>query len=459
MRNRISLILILIITLQVARGQKLLEFKSYDTTAYVYKLDKEQMDFLAERNNITDTTFLFTHLYKKFSRNIGFTASLPYGNFIVASIDQARINYSYVYSSSFEIKHKVIGNDIILFIKDKKSRENLSTAKVKMNEVLIPFNEGYGGYAFDKTSINAEILAKNKIFLHVSLGEEYCVMRYNFLSGNQGQTSGRRFRAINQTLASSGYLINDKPVYRPGDTLRVKAFLTNPLTGLPFKRRAEFTISEPMQNFNYTKKLKPVSPGAFVFEWKIPDTLKIDRSFQMNFIYKVRSNRFVKSSSFYLENYALNANQYDAFMLKEEFYPGEDISFRVRASDANRFPLQGTMIHYKLSLNGVQDFYGDTLILSEVKRSDFFEKDTVYPHENVMDLKIPSALLPNMDANFGLEVTLTDPNTFEQKVLQLNCSRLMKKENLLIYQKRDSVFIRYLFNGKDNELLSTGITK
>ena len=449
MLNKISLILTSLFLLQLAKGQKLLEFKSYDTTAYVYKLDKEQMDFLSDRNTITDTAFLFAHLYKKFSRNSNYTASLPYGNFIVATIDQARVNYQYVYTSSFEIKHKVIGNDVILFIKDKKSRENLSGAKVKMNDALVPFNEGYGGYVFDKNSVNAELLAKNKAFLHIYLNEEYCVMRYNFLSAYQEQVNGRRSRATNQTLASSGYLITDKPVYRLGDTLRVKAFLTNPLTGLPFKRRAEFTINEANQNFTYTKKMKPVSPGAFVFDWKLPDTLKIDRPFQMNFTYKVRSNRFYKSSSFYLENYVLNANQYDAVMLKEEFYPGEDLSFRVRASDANGFPLQGTMIHYKLSLNGVQDFYGDSLTLSQEKRLNFFEKDTVYPYENGMDLKIPAALLPNMDANFGIEVTFTDPNTFEQKVQQLNCSKLMKKENLLIYQKTDSVFIRYLFNGRD----------
>jgi len=434
--------------LQVAKGQKLLEFKPYDTTVYIYRLDKEQMDFLTERNTITDTAFLFTHLYKKFSRKSNYTALLPSGNFIIANINQAIVSYNYVYISSFEIKHKVIDNDVILFIKDKKSRENVSSAKVKINDVLVSFDEGYGGYAFDKKSVNADLLAKNKVFLRVSLGEEYCVMRYNFLSAYQGP-SPKRFRTTNQTLASSGYLINDKPVYRPGDTLRIKGFLVNPLTGLPFKHRAIFTLSEPMQNFIYTKKLKAISPGAFVFDWKIPDSLKIDRSFQMNFTYKVRSNWFVKSSSFYLENYALSENQYEAFMLKEEFYPGEDIGFRVHAADFNHFPLQGTMIHYKLSLNGVQDFYGDTLTLSEAKRLNFFERDTLYPYENVMDLKIPSALLPNMDANYGLEVTLTDPNTFEQKVIQLSCNRQMKKEKLLAYQKADSMFIRFQFNGKD----------
>jgi hypothetical protein len=449
MLNKLSFILLLAITTHVAKGQKLLEFKSYDTTAYVYTLDKEQMDFIAEHNTIFDTTFLFTHLYKKFPRNSNYSASLPYGNYIIATIDQANVNYNYVYLSSFEIKHKVIGNDVILFVKDKTSRKNISTATVKLNNVLIPFNEGYGGYTLDKNSVNAKLLAINKAFLNVSLGEEYCVMRYNFLNGYQGSVAGTKSRFTNQTLASSGYLINDKPLYRLGDTLRVKAFLTNPLTGRPFKCRAVFTINEPAQNFMFSKKLKPVTPGAFVFDWCIPDTLKIDRSFQMNFTYKVRSNRFVKSSSFYLENYVLNANQYEAFMVKEEFYPGEDISFRVQASDANRFPLQGTMIHYKLSLNNVQDFYGDTLLLSEAKRLNFFEKDTVYPYETAMDLKIPSTLFPNMDASYGIDVTLTDPNTFEQKSLRLNCNRVMKKEKLLVYQTADSLFVRFLFNGKD----------
>ena len=134
----------------------------------------------------------------------------------------------------------------------------MTNAEVKINDVLVSFNDGYGGYTFDKNSVNKDLLAKNKVLLHISLGEHYIVMRYNFFSGYQGTISNRKYRSTNQTLASSGYLITDKPVYRPGDTMRVKAFLSNPLNGLPFNKRADFTVFEPNQNFTYKNKLKPV---------------------------------------------------------------------------------------------------------------------------------------------------------------------------------------------------------
>ncbi len=448
MSNKILIALLSLLFGEALKCQKLLEFKPYDTTAYVYQLNEAQMDFIVERNGIIDTSFLFTTLCKKVSRNSDYVKALSKGNFLIATIDQGRINYSYFFQFSFSVSTKVIGEDVVVFVKDKKSRANLSTAKIRLNEQSIPFNEGYGGYVFRKNSVSTALIAQNRALLHVSIDKEYCVMLYHF-NAYQAPYPGRRNWYNRQTLSSSGYFITDKPVYRPGDTLRLKAFLVNPLKGVPFKRRSVLTISEPQQNFIFTRQLKPVSPGAFVFEWKIPDTLKIDRTFQLNFNYKAGFNNFYKTSSFYLENYALNANQYSAFLLKDELYPGEDLRFRVRATDANGFPLQGTMIHYRLSLNDVQDFFGDSLTISAAKRLNYYERDTVYPYESAMDIRIPTHLLPDMDAGFGLEISFTDPNTFEQKIQQLYCRRYTKRENLIVFQQADSLIVRFLSNGRD----------
>jgi len=449
MPKKLVLLFCALLHLPTMQAQKLLEFKPFDTTAYVYRLNKAQMDYLVQRNGITDTAFLFTNLYKKFPRSSNYTALLPHGNFLAAHIDQSTVSYTYLYSASFDIKHKVIGNDVILFIKDKKTRQNLASASVYIGDLLVPFNAGYGGYAFHKNDADQKLLAKGKLLLHVTLGEEYFVTRYTFINGYQGPPPSRQYRGNWQSQQFSGYCISDKPVYRPGDTVHIKAFLSHPRNGKPLKRKAILTLQEPQQNFVYTKTLKPVSPGAFVFNWKIPDTLKIDRNFNMTFGRKIRSRWFYRQATFYLENYTLNANRYEATVLKNEVYPGEDLRFQVRATDANGFPLQGTQVHYKLSINGVSDFYGDTLMLSAAKRANYFEHDTVYPYEDGLTLKIPAALLPNMDAYYGLEVTLTDPSTFEQKTFPLNFSRIARREKFLAYQQADSVFVRFLLNGRD----------
>lgn len=450
MNRYLTFLIVVLFSLQVLNAQKLLELKAYDTTVYVYQLDKEQLDFLVKKQGISDTSFLFSHLYKKLSRTSDYLKVLPPGNFLVATINQSTIYYQYVANPSFVLSHKVIGNDVVLFIKDKKNKTTLTNAEVKINQLPVNYNAGYGGYVVDKNAVSPDLSQRNQALLSVSLGTEYSVQHYSFVSGYRGSYSGRTRRSRNQYTSSSGYFISDKPVYRPGDTVRMKAYLTNPLNGKAFKGRAEISIQENTQNFHFTKKIKAVSPGAFVFEWIIPDTLKIDRRFYLNLTYQHRSNRYYQSASFYLENYQLNANQYQATMVKPEFYPGEDAHFRLSATDANGFPLQGTMIHYQLQLSGVRDFFGDTLLLSESKRMNLFEQDSIYPYASFMDLKIPASVFPAMDANYNLELRVTDPSTFEQKVLPLYFSRFMKKEQILINQNEDSLIVRFLINGKDS---------
>ncbi|HNB82294.1 MAG TPA: hypothetical protein PLP14_09370, partial [Chitinophagaceae bacterium] len=252
-----------------------------------------------------------------------------------------------------------------------------------------------------------------------------------------------------QSGLSEGYLISDKPVYRALDTLKLKAFLTEPRRGRPIRRKAWLSISEPMQNFNLTRKLKPVSPGAFVFNWPIPDSFKIDRNLNMSFNYRMKGFNLSKSYSVYLENYQLDQNNYELLLHNEIYYAGEDIAYSVVANDANGFPIPGTQIHCKLSIQNIFEFLGDSLKLSAARKANWYSFDTLFPYEASMALKIPSNLLPEANATYLLEVTFTDPVSYERKVLTKSFTKYLAKEKLLFYQQEDSLHIRNLYNLHD----------
>ncbi|GBL34919.1 hypothetical protein EMGBS15_05140 [Filimonas sp.] len=441
------LLLILLLPFNHVSAQKLTDFVSYDTLTYVYKLDSKQTAFILGRSNIEDTSILFTHLYKTYPRSTYKDDTLPNGNFIIASVTREQINYRYFYKSSFQLKSRVIEGDVVVFVNDKKTRMNIEQATVEIDGIPVAFNEGYGGYSFDKSKINKERLRSNQIFLQVKVGDEFCLMRYNF---NEGYRAKPEKNYSQQTSGiSEGYIITDKPVYKPGDTLNFKAYLRDPKNGRPIRRKTKLTISEGMQNFSFSKKIKSSTPGAYLFTWPIPDTLKIDRNFNLNIQYTKRSIPFYHTSNFYLEDYVLNNNKYDFTLRSDLFYAGDDITFYITATDANQFPLSGTLVHYKLSIAQDIDFLSDTMTLSEVKRLNWFEKDTVYPYENLMELNIPSSILPKVNAIYNLEVSFTDPNSFERKVFVKQFTKQTEKEKVLTFQREDSVFIRCLYNLRD----------
>ncbi len=440
-------ILFVFLTNDTVFSQKLTDFVSYDTMMYVYKLDSKQTAFILGRNNIEDTSILFTHLYKVYPRNTFKDDTLPNGNFIIASINREQINYRYLYKSSFQLKSRVIEGDVVVFVNDKKTRMNIEQATVEIDGMPVAFNEGYGGYSFDKSKINQGRLRSNQVFLNVKVGDEFCLMRYNF---NEGYRAKPEKNYSQQTSGTSeGYIITDKPVYKPGDTLNFKAYLMDPKNGRPIRRKTRLTISEGMQNFSFSKKIKSSTPGAYLFTWPIPDTLKIDRNFNLSIQYTKRSIPFYHTSNFYLEDYVLNTNTYDLSLRSDLFYAGEDITFYATATDANQFPLQGTLVHYKLSIAQVMDFLSDTMTLSEAKRLNWYEKDTVYPYENFMELNIPSSVLPNVNAVYNLEVSFTDPNSFERKVFVKQFTKQTEQEKVLTFQREDSMFIRCLYNLRD----------
>ncbi|HOZ51096.1 MAG TPA: carboxypeptidase regulatory-like domain-containing protein [Chitinophagaceae bacterium] len=440
--------LFLVISFNQLFSQKLHDLIMYDTMIYVYKLDKTQSNFMIQKNMIVDSSILFTNLYKTYPRRLYKDDTLPNGNFIIVSITKEYINYRSFHKSSFAVKSKVIGNDLILFLNDIKSKANIEKAKIDIDGISMPFNDGYGGYVIQKSKLDKERLRNRKIYVHIALGDEYKVSLFNFNQGYKSPNSPRAYGA-NTVVASEGYMITDKPVYKPGDTLRVKAFLTYPKNGRPIHKKVTIRIHESQQDFTFTKTIKSASPGAYLFEWKIPDTLKIDRNFNIEIQYSKGSYSFNKQSSFYLEDYVLNTNKYDVSLLSEIFYAGEDITFYTSAKDANSFPIQGTQIKYKLSLGNVTSFLGDSLTLSQTQKANLFEKDTIYSYDNFMEFKIPSSVLPKINASYNLEVSFVDPVSFERKVIVKQFSKLTQKEKVLIYQNQDSLHLRCLYNLKD----------
>ena len=429
-----------------AQAQKLQDLKAYDTMNYVYKLDKAQTDFIIHQSNIPDTSSLFKNVWKRYPRSLFKEDTLLEGNYILATIDREWVTYTYINRSNLNVRTKVIDETVIVFLSDKKSGQIIEKAHVEIDGQTLAFDEGYGGYSFNRNKINPDKLRKNKVYLTFSYQDNYSCLLYSYSQGfRQPQVSSNPYNGG----FSEGYFITDKPVYKPLDTLQLKAFLTEPKHGRPIRKKAWLSISEPMQNFSLIKKIKPKSPGAFVYAWQIPDSLKIDRNLNLSFYYKKRQFSLYKNHQVYLEDYRLTANTYNLSMGSSEFYAGDDIRFQLNATDANGFPLQGTLVHYKLSIQNITDFSKDSLQLSVARKANWYEKDTVFPFENTMQLTIPSSILPPVNAYYTLEVTFTDPNSFERKVLNQNFIKRTSEEKVIFSQNEDSLTVRCLYNLRD----------
>lgn len=375
--------------------------------------------------------------------------TLPEGHFVVATINDQKVSYAYFYKTPFFITPKVIDEDVILYLNTKKDKRLIKEAKLEIDGKVVKYDAGYGGFSFPKKSIQHDALRNQNVYLKVSFEGEIYVFKYSFQDGGKPAETPNYYNNTYVELHSPGYLILDKPMYKPLDTMNLKSFLINFKNGNPIRKRAHLQITESGQNFTFEKVLRKKSAGAYVYKWQIPDTLKLDRDYQVKLWYYKKGRLLAHKTSFKLEEYELNKNKYEFEMPNEAFYAGDDIQFYVTAKDMNGFPVQGTRINYKLRLDEIQDLFVDTLSITQQKKQNWYEKDTTVEFENFMSLRIPSEVLLPANAKYTLQITFVDPMTFERKAFERQFMKYTQKEKLLFYQQADSLFVRNLYNAKD----------
>lgn len=444
-----QIICALLFIFQYANAQKITELIQQDTMIHVYKLNDEQVKFALRAYTIRDSDFLFTKPFREYPIKKYKADTLPVGNFLIANITNNIINYSYVYKTPFVITPKVIEDDVILYFSLTKSKKLIQDAKLDLDGTEILYDPGYGGYSFPKKIIADKNKTHKDCFIRIAYADEVYVFRCEINIAEKETPPENYYDNRNAVLNSPGYILFDKPIYKPIDTLNLKAFLVNFKNGNPLRKNAKLYISEPNQQFYLTKQLKRKSPGAFLYTWKIPDTLKLDRDFQVQLRYTKLGRSFIKNGSFKLQEYELNKNKYALDMPTDLFYAGDDINFFATAKDMNGFPVQGTRVHYNLRINEIIELLTDSLTLTNKQKENWYEKDTTIEYENFIETVIPSNILPKANARYTLDAIFIDPLTFEKKVISKQFVKYTQKEKLLFFQQEDSLNVRNLYNLKD----------
>lgn len=429
--------------------QKIPELKFYDTMVHVFKLNYDQMKFVLTNGRVTDTSYLYTKKFRMYPKDNFRPDSLPDGHFVASSVFANRITYQYIVHQPFVVTSKTSQNDIVLYLRSKKGNKCIRNVKLELDGKPIPYDAGTGGFTVLKSNLNKELLKANMSFLRISYEGEIYVQKFQFSEGQPQAKKEDYYSSYQSRFVSPGYLILDKPMYKPLDTLNLKSMVLYHKNGRPIRRKALLNINESSQSFTYTQKIKPKSPGAYVFKWAIPDTLKLDRSYTIDLSYRKKGRQFYRKSEFRLEEYELSKNKYDLVLSDENYYAGDDVKFFATAKDMNGFPIQGTKVSYKLRIAEVMNVFKDTFLLTNDKSMVWFEKDTVMEYEPFMECRLPSSIFPPINGRYILDITFTDPVSFEKKGFSKTFLKYTQKEKLVFMQSGDSIIVRTLCNGKD----------
>ena len=217
----------------------------------------------------------------------------------------------------------------------------------------------------------------------------------------------------------SGYMVFNKPIFMPGDTVRLKAYAVRkgrqPVTG-----ELTLYLNNRGDNIRLTT-LTPYASGGYEYSFLIHDTLnlQLDRNYWVYL--KTHKDIQVASATFRYEDYELKGNNLALRTLTNDHYRGRSLSLYARGTDENNLNLQDARIEVTVRPGKAEEFFGNLV----------FVPDTIFRIRKSLDpageteIVIADTLFPT--ANMKYEVTV----------------RMLTSDNEVTTEKKEISFIHH----------------
>lgn len=228
----------------------------------------------------------------------------------------------------------------------------------------------------------------------------------------------------------SGYLAFNQPRFRPGDTIRVKAFVVDK-KGKAYNKALALKIwcysgsrggyLTPHRSFK-----EPIAPGNFIWEIPVTDTFEMDRQHYVEL--QDGWENIGISSHLYIEDYELDQTKFtlEALIPNHVYKYGESISLLATATDANGLPvLDGTI---ELTVTA----YPNKLYIEQL-----FVPDTLWSYKGALDatgktvITIPDSLIPEGAGYLSAKAAFVNSNNeLHENFTQISFDRFSGKWEL-----------------------------
>ncbi len=419
---------------------------STDTMYHYYKLSKEQQLYVQEKGTVKDTNWLFTNkvftLPKMFAQALDTFAN---GCYIQAKVTDYYVQYSIVNKYGFVYNfNKLKGYTLLYLLTDNitvADRTIINTAKVMYNDSTLIYDEGFGAYILPN-----KLYANNKKFKNIIVDYATGITIIPLQV-----TPEPKVRRTNKKIKDNniyGYSITDKPWYKHTDTLRYKAYYVNskgkPITGAATIQIIDNNTGAAKAMFN----LKHTTPGAYIWQWIVPDSLLTDRNYNIIFKHKVTAQS--KYTTVMVKDYLLQKNVLTTTISNTNLKAKDSVVIHITTTDANGFGIENVRLKLQVNLLTINNLYQDSTLLTKQMQNVWYIVDTILPYNTKQQYVLPSSMFINGHATYQVTTTLIDDG-LELQVNQYVIDVNKKPYEIIFVQKKDSLVINSFRNGNNSK--------
>ena len=398
---------------------------------------------------------------------------LPFGNYIFVSGKKNRLLTKLV--TVGDIHYKVLNNnhDFIVLV-HKPNGDIISDAEVKINNRRIPFNKDLQAYLLKKFNKDGLVKIKTGGALFAFLAEKnnrqsnwnsVAFNRYFFRNlsykfpikyilypvrkiRNKIKYSSAKNNQSYERRFSNVFVLN-KPLFKPNDTLKLKAFVQ---TKKGKQHNKPLFIRLGNYNANIDTVLgviHPYRPGGYEYSFVLNEGLGL--TLDKNYILYLQedtsatNDKIVAQQSFKYEDYELKSIMFNARVDKEKHTRGMGNALYLRAVDENNLAVMDGRV--EITITPVK--FGSI----DFKAPKVFIPDVLWQHKQSLDplgetkIEIHDSIFPEASLKYNVKCKFLNANN-ELQEKELTSEFLAEREQIFFKKLQDSLFIDYRVGGK-----------
>ena len=424
-------ILVIGLCLSVSLKAQEFSFAPKENYTYIYAIDSATVaQYLFKKVAPDFSTKLDSFIYQR--------PALAPGYYVLASFYDPHIKYEVIHVPFVNIQVKAFNDLVQLYLLDSLF---LPDPKVLLwvNNKRINFDTLCACYSVPRQ--------KKARKFYMQKGEAIAM----------GEISGdyKTYPVAQESAASAspaishGYFMLNQPKYMPQDSVKLKAYILNGTATAYTALLNLYLIPDYAPNQKLLLgKIKPKTRGAYVFQFKLPDTLKVDQSYTL--VFEERGGLALQSSRFKIEDYKLRNSVYSVQPEKNKYYTGEKLRFFLSAKDANNLPLTDAKVRVVLKLNSYTKNYKKFLFVDNDWYVNMYQKELVLDISQQNKLEIPVSELPPLDMHLTAEVSFSNTaGELEVKVFHLEVSG--ENEYFAFEYDANKLKASYFFKGEGKQ--------
>ena len=258
-----------------------------------------------------------------------------------------------------------------------------------------------------------------------------------------GRGENRREGKQRQRQRLSGFTVFSKPLYKPLDTLRSKAWITD-RKGRPLTQPLQLTLAYTKNGERKTIALgeqKAVSPGSYLFQMVLADSLPNDTYYSLEWKGAGKFETF--NGNFRMEEYTLpDISTFTFNTLRDEVLRKDTMRFEAAANDANGLPLLDANVRVTVLSRRIDRFFSDTIFVPDTLYTKTFPLLT----EGSTPIAIPAMLMPAVDMEVQVNAELVNSSN-EVKTQTVNVKVFTTQKMIRFKRVDSSIHIHYTEDG------------